>query len=127
MFLQNFISSWDGPLKSIETRQRRKNARRLSYICCIYNGYSCLSSPPLFHGRVVFFLRSFISALFLYFSGPSLFEMKFCRNLFPGGLVRGLLGQLRTATITQVHLHVCTDYSQVTVFPALHLTGVAHC
>ena len=29
-------------------------------------------------------LRSFISALFLsFFSGPSLLEMKFCRNIFP--------------------------------------------
>ena len=30
-FLQNFVSSRDGPVRSIETRQRWKHARRLPY------------------------------------------------------------------------------------------------
>ena len=30
-FLQNFISSWDGPVNSTETRQGWKHARRLPY------------------------------------------------------------------------------------------------
>ena len=32
----NFISFRDGPEKSTKTRQRRKNARRLPNICCVF-------------------------------------------------------------------------------------------
>ena len=82
MFLKNLISSRDGPVKSIETKQRWKYARKLLYFWNIgrkerqeddkkitpYLVYAFL----LFHRfepgyTYIVFLRVFMPALILYF------------------------------------------------------------
>ena len=78
---------------SVTEQWQKRKTRRLPYICIKQQMQGSLiicrcravflyffSAMPSFCSRVVF-LCSFISALFLFFfSGPSLLEMKFCRN-----------------------------------------------
>ena len=71
MFLLNLISSRDGP----ENVQKQGKDERTQEDYPTSGVYFCRC-------RVVS-LRSFISALFLYFSAPSLLEIKFYRNFFP--------------------------------------------
>ena len=81
--------------KSIRTRKGRDVNTQEDYSTSVaYTAYiaaytadvgwiSCLSFLSSFHSRAVF-LRSFILCLgSVFFTGPSLLEMKFCRNLFP--------------------------------------------
>ena len=73
-FVQTFISSRDGPEK-VQKQAEMKNARNLLYAL-----YICYAFLQMY--RVVF-LHSFIFALIVsvLFSGPSLLEVKFCRNI----------------------------------------------
>ena len=101
-FLLNFISTRDGPEKV--QKQGRDERMKEDYPTStkIHNRYS------------VVFLRSIISALFLYiFSGPSLLEIKFCSNIFPQFLFffREFLNHLPDKR--QTHLLCCTSDEHV--------------
>ena len=65
-FLQNFTSSRDEPVRSMETRQGRKQERRLPYYRTTVEKKDKNTTVHLFCTSVVF-LCVFIPALFLYF------------------------------------------------------------
>ena len=72
-FLENFISVRDGPEKV--KKQDRDERTQEDYTTSTKIHSRCT--------RRIVFLCSFISALFLYYLGPSLTEMGFDRNYFP--------------------------------------------
>ena len=71
--LENFISVTDGAEKWTKTRQRWKNARKVPCICCVLLQMSGTCN------LLAFFHLSLVS---VFFSTPSLTEMKLYRNFF---------------------------------------------
>ena len=107
--VQNFISSRDGPLETQKQGRdkntpddyptmeqwRKRNKKPILHRPHLYAAdvgqFSCLSFSPIFYSTVVL-LRAFVPALFLYFTGLSLLEMKFCRKFSPLVFVKSFGG-----------------------------------